>query len=312
MVAASLVTPQGSALAAPSTGGQLVTVNGNRLWVDDSGPRDAPVVIYMHGGPGIGALEFEAYMKPALAGRVRLISVDQRGALRSDPIKAGAPMNAADIVADFEALRVILAIDRWQVVGHSFGGTFALRYALMHPDRVTRLTFECPAYDASSAVRWLTASAAQLLNGIAVDAALEAVRLADPATPIDAAYIASMERTMAALGSRRQDLYVAQARHRDMFSRLAAIAGLTDARWEQGAVPGRALLHSDDFFAPMLSRVKEIRTPMLLVRGSSDHACSPAEIAAVVGAGGKLVTVPDAGHFVHVEQPQALADLIAS
>ena len=304
-------TIPGAATAAKASG-RLVQVNGTRLWVDDSGPRDAPVIVYMHGGPGVGSLEFETYMKPVLAERVRLISVDQRGTLRSDPVAKDVKISAADIVDDFEKLRDILKIPQWQPVGHSFGGHLALRYALRFPERVTRLTLENPGYDVPSAFHWLAASGAQLLNGIDTDAAVEANRLAQQVTPVDDAFIGSIGKTLGALGDRRQDLYVVQEKNRDMFSRLAKESGLPDSRWEQGQVPGMALLHSADFFEPMISRVKDVKVPMLLVRGSGDHACSPDQIAALLDAGARFETVQNAGHFIHVEEPAALADLIVS
>lgn len=299
-----------AAPAAATAGGSLLPIRGTRLWVDDSGPRDAPVLLYVHGGPGIGALDFERYMKPVLAGKLRLVSVDQRGVLRSDPIATGTPVTVDDLIADFEAVRAALAIPRWQVLGHSFGGMVALRYALAHPDRITRLILECPAIDLASSFRWLCAAAAQALNGRDVAAALEANRLANPATPFDDRFIADMDRTLAALGQRRQDLYVSAAQNRDIFSRLAATAGLPDARWAQGAVPGKALLAQPSTRRPMLSSIAAWQGPMLLVRGEGDHVTSPQELHAVEQAGGKVVTVPAAGHFVHVEQPAALAELI--
>ena len=60
----------------------------------------------------------------------------------------------------------------------------------------------------------------------------------------------------------------------------------------------------------MLSSIALWKKPLLLVRGDGDHVTSPQELAAIKKAGGKIVTVPDAGHFVHVEQPAVLADLI--
>lgn len=297
---------------AATGGGALMQIGTHRLWVDDSGPRTAPPLLYIHGGPGIGALDFERHMKPALGASFRLISVDQRGVLRSDPLQKGAKVTIDDLIADFEGIRAKLGIERWQILGHSFGGTYALRYALAHPGRVERLILESPAIDVPSSFRWLCASAAQLLNGVDFDAALTAMRLADPATPVDARFLGEMEKAIGALGARRQELYVVQPQNRDMFSRLAATAGLTDARWEQGQAQGRAILDEPSTFAPMLGAVARWKGPLLLVRGAGDHVTSPAELAAVRAAGGRIVTVPDAGHFVHVEQPARLAEILRS
>lgn len=300
------------AAAAAQASGRLISVRGTRLWVDDSGPRDARALVYMHGGPGVGALDFETYMKPALAGRVRLISVDQRGVLRSDPIPKDATVSVADIVTDFEGVRQALGIARWQVLGHSFGGMFALNYALAHPDRVTRLSLENPAYDATSSGHWLAAVTAQALNGVVPDVAVTARHMSDAATIVDTAFFDKLGPIMGALGARRQDLYVVQTKNRDIFSRLAKTAGLPDARWSQGLAPGSALMKSPDFFTPMIARVRDAKMPILYIRGAGDHATSPDEIAALLAAGATMHTVADAGHFVHVEQPAALADLLAA
>ena len=310
IMAVSALTP--AALAEPTHSGRLLSINGRQLWIDDSGPRDAPALLYVHGGPGIGALDFEQYMKGPLQKRVRLISVDQRGVLRSSPLPASAQVTVDDLIADFEAIRSALAISRWQVLGHSFGGMVALRYGLAHPQRVERLILESPAIDLASSFRWLCAAAAQSLNGHDIAAAIQAERLADPATPFDDTFIETMDRTLGALGERRQDLYVRAAKNRDIFSRLAATAGLPEARWSQGAIPGKALLAEPSTRKPMLSSIAQWKKPMLLVRGDGDHVTSPQELAAVQQAGSKIVTVPDAGHFVHVEQPAVLADLIVT
>ncbi len=308
---AALVSMLSVSLQAQPSAGRLLAVRGTRLWVTDTGPRDAPVLLYVHGGPGIGALEFEHYMVPALAGRVRLISVDQRGVLRSDALPTGTKVTVDDLIADFEAVRSALAVPRWHVLGHSFGGMVALRYALAHQNRVQRLILECPSIDLSSSFRWLCAAAAQLLNGPEPAKALQATRLADPSTPLDDGFISQMDEVLAALGGRRQDLYVSNPRNRDIFSRLAATAGLSEARWRQGAVPGKSLLAQPSTRRPMLSVIDQWNGPLLLIRGDGDHVTSPAELVAVAQAGGKIVAVPDAGHFVHVEQPSALAKLLS-
>lgn len=301
-----------AAVADTGKSGRHLSINGRQLWVDDSGPRDSPALLYVHGGPGIGALDFEYYMQGPLQGRVRLISVDQRGVLRSSPLPAGAKVTVNDLVADFEAIRSALAIPRWQVLGHSFGGMVALRYGLAHPQRVERLILECPSIDLASSFRWLCSAAAQLLNGRDITSAVQAERLADPATPFDDKFIEAMDRTLAALGERRQDLYVSATKNRDIFSRLAATAGLPETRWSQGVVPGKALLAEPSTREPMLSSIAQWTKPLLLVRGEGDHVTSPQELAAVQQAGGKIVTVPDAAHFVHVEQPSVLANLIVT
>ena len=48
-------------------------------------------------------------------------------------------VNLDTYVSDVEALRAHLQIDKWVVLGHSWGGMLAMAYAARHPDRVRAL-----------------------------------------------------------------------------------------------------------------------------------------------------------------------------
>lgn len=64
---------------------------------------------------------------------------DQRGAGRSRPLASLEDNTTWHLVADIEALRARLGIERWLVFGGSWGSTLALAYAQAHPDAVTGL-----------------------------------------------------------------------------------------------------------------------------------------------------------------------------
>jgi proline iminopeptidase len=71
--------------------------------------------------------------------KYRIVLFDQRGCGRSRPL--GSLMNNTTwhLVADMEALREHLKIERWLVCGGSWGSTLALAYAQKHSRRVTEL-----------------------------------------------------------------------------------------------------------------------------------------------------------------------------
>lgn len=83
-----------------------------------------------------------------LARRLRIIGVDQRGTLRSDPLPAKPALTAELLVADFEAIREQLEIASWAIFGHSDGGGYALQYVTGHPEAVQAAIFDCPCWDA--------------------------------------------------------------------------------------------------------------------------------------------------------------------
>jgi proline iminopeptidase len=105
-------------------------------------------VVFLHGGPGGGAPPSDrCYFNPE---KYRIVLLDQRGCGRSKPSAAdgGLVENTTwHLVADLEALRTHLAIDKWVVFGKtkfnkkggSWGSTLSLVYAIKHPDRVKAL-----------------------------------------------------------------------------------------------------------------------------------------------------------------------------
>ena len=88
-------------------------------------------VVFLHGGPGSGCgPKHRQLFNP---GTTRVILFDQRGCGRSTsdhPLQANT---TADLIQDMERLREHLGIERWLVVGGSWGGGLGLAYAAAHP-----------------------------------------------------------------------------------------------------------------------------------------------------------------------------------
>ena len=75
---------------------------------------------------------------PALARRWRVTVYDMRGHGYTDMPPAG--YTSADLASDLAAVMDHLGIDRAHLVGHSFGGSVALHFAALHPERALTLT----------------------------------------------------------------------------------------------------------------------------------------------------------------------------
>lgn len=126
----------------PQESGMLAVGDGNLVYWETCGsPRGKPAVV-LHGGPGSGCAPwFRRLFDP---GAHRVVLFDQRGCGRSRP-HAGAPEtdlatnNTASLIADIELLRQHVGVDRWLVLGGSWGSTLALAYAETHPERVSEM-----------------------------------------------------------------------------------------------------------------------------------------------------------------------------
>ena len=97
----------------------------------------------LHGGPGA----HHDYLLPQydrLALRRELFYYDQRGGGQS-PVPRETPVGWREHVADLEAIRVSLGIDRLTLCGYSWGGLLALLYLIEYPQRVERLALVSPA-----------------------------------------------------------------------------------------------------------------------------------------------------------------------
>lgn len=122
---------------APNTMMMLPVGDGHSLYVETVGDPDRPAAVFLHGGPGSGCQPaHRALFDPT---RFHAVLFDQRGAGRSTPQRSRHANTTAHQVADMEAIRHSLGIDRWLVVGGSWGATLALAYAEAHPQRVTGL-----------------------------------------------------------------------------------------------------------------------------------------------------------------------------
>lgn len=128
--------------------GPRITVFAREL-ADPAG-RDRPFLVYLQGGPGFEAPRptrapnGPAWLDRALA-QFRVLMLDQRGTGRSTPIgtlPGKTPAEQAEylalhradaIVRDAEWIRAELGVDRWSVLGQSFGGLCVTTYLSIAP-----------------------------------------------------------------------------------------------------------------------------------------------------------------------------------
>ncbi|UIJ73082.1 alpha/beta fold hydrolase [Aurantimonas sp. HBX-1] len=125
-------------LDAPS---DMVEVDGVWLHVRDSGPKEAPALIMLHGfGSSLHTWEPWA---AALGDRYRVVRFDIPGAGLSGVDPTGDYSDERTL-AVLLALMDRLSIERATLIGNSMGGRFAWRFAAAHPERVDRLVLISP------------------------------------------------------------------------------------------------------------------------------------------------------------------------
>jgi pimeloyl-ACP methyl ester carboxylesterase len=129
--------------------GEQISVFAREL-ADPDG-RDSPFLVFFQGGPGFEAVRPTTaprgpdFLERALS-EFRVLLLDQRGTGRSTPVgrlegrtsaeqaEYLALFRADSIVRDAELIRQQLGIERWSVLGQSFGGFCVFAYLSLAPE----------------------------------------------------------------------------------------------------------------------------------------------------------------------------------
>jgi proline iminopeptidase len=127
-------------------------------WEVHGAPLGKPAVM-LHGGPGSGCSQASLRRFDLDVYRVALF--DQRGCGRSRPHASTPAVDLTTntthhLVNDIELLREHLGVDRWLVLGGSWGSTLALAYAQAHPAAVSELVLFSVVTTTRREVRWIT------------------------------------------------------------------------------------------------------------------------------------------------------------
>lgn len=143
----------------PYQTGMLDVGDGHQIYWECSGNPDGIPAIALHGGPGTahsgGARRFfdpSAY---------RIVLFHQRGCGNSRPLPlapdADLSTNTTDhLIHDIDLLRTYLGVDRWTILGVSWGTTLGLAYAQAHPTRVRAMVLALVTATSSREVQWMT------------------------------------------------------------------------------------------------------------------------------------------------------------
>jgi proline iminopeptidase len=297
----------------PYTTGTLAVDGRHTLYWEQSGnPRGIPVM-FLHGGPGAGATAtHRRFFDPT---SYRIVVFDQRGAGRSTPLGELTDNSTRHLVADIEALRRHLGIERWVVFGGSWGSTLALNYAVAHRERCRALILRGIFLCRQSEVDWF-------LYGIrnVFPEAWRAFAAAIPEHERGDLLVAYYRR----LTNPDPIVHLPAARAWSTFEGSCstllpsadAIAGLGEDRMALGLARIEAHYFTHEIVAhehDLLRQLDRIRAiPTTIVQGRYDMVCPivTADELAKAWPEAEYVVVPDAGHSAM--EPGVRAQLVAA
>lgn len=264
----------------------LITLgDGYRLHVEELG--DGLPLVLLHGGPGLDHTWFRPWLD-ALADEFRLLYVDERGQGRSDRVDP-ATLTLGTWAHDVDLLAEALELERFAVLGHSFGAIIATMHAI---ESGTAAGYVISGGGDSSAA--LEADVAASLEGYGEEGAAivkswEDEKAVQTAEEFAALMVAQMPFHFA--GTVPPDLGAATLYAPEVL-RHAASTG-----------------YGDFDYSPHLDRIDR---PTLVIVGEQDRTTTPraARVLHEGIRGSELVVLPGVGHMSYVEAPQPYLDAV--
>ncbi|MEO3887341.1 alpha/beta hydrolase [Nonomuraea sp. B5E05] len=248
----------------------------------ESGGEDGPAVLFLHGSGASGAVWRPVLQRLGERGtRCRWLVADLPGHGRSGHRQDYSPESYADAVVDAVAGAFTGVQGPVTVVGHSLGGMIGMTLA----DRTRGITVGSLAVVAMK-VAWTEEELAR----------------------------------RAATAERPVRVFPGEEQARELFGRVSGMTGppFTDEDRATGvtARDGGYGLSGDPGIAKagpatgpeLAARMRRVTCPVELACGDRDPGIDPADMAEVLGH--SVTVLPGAGHNVHIERPDLIADLV--
>ncbi len=270
-------------------------VGSHRMSFADEGPADAPVCVLLHGNPTWSFLYRDLIGR--LRSSYRVIAPDNIGFGLSDKPELAAYHTLGRHVSNFTCLVESLGLRNFALVANGWGGPIGLGYAVAHPDRISRLVLANTWGSVLPHKRKLKPPLGVRLAGKGrlgawLDSLLNltmhsmfATRTCRPLSDLALeAYTYPFQEagTRIAVRAFSRMFYEPDAetltRLEEIYTRLNAIAAPADILWGE---------HD-----PLLGKL-----PAYLLRDELKSAREP-------------VFLPDTGHYLPEEAPQALAEVL--
>jgi proline iminopeptidase len=297
----------------PFETGYLPVGDGHVIyWEQVGNPRGKPV-FFLHGGPGAGAgAVHRRFFDPHIW---RLIIFDQRGAGRSRPLGELHNNTTPHLVADIDALRKFMNIDRFILFGGSWGSTLALAYAQAHPSRIAAMVLRGIFLGRPAEVEWFLHGLGQFFpdaHAALVNFLPEAER-----TDILGGYLKRLaDPSLEIHGPAARAWSVYEGSCSTLLPSFETVAAFAQDRTAIGLARIEAQYFAHRLYLPeagLLAHMGRIRhIPGEIVQGRYDMICPPCSAFDLAAAWpiARLTLVPDAGHSAL--EPGVRAALLAA
>jgi len=260
-------------------------------------------LLLVHGGPG-ASCDYFRYQAELLSQHINVVLFDERGVRRSDPINQ-ENFDFQILIDDMDDIRKALNIEKWSVLGHSFGGLLTLLYATKYSDDIESVIFECPSF----------------CNTDTTDYIVKAIRnklLEHGYNDFDAELAQAQEGGVASLWSVMGKIpghVISEIYHpfpRDGIAESFDSKAFTDEEQQKTQVHCGLVVNDSYANENHFHKLEQLSVPALLMIGEYDVVCSPKQQEAFKNGvlKGQIVILPNCGHTLHSEIPLKFVETV--
>jgi proline-specific peptidase len=280
----------------PTTEGYFQGSGGVRLFYRVAG-RDGDPIVFLHGSGG--GLNVGGYDMEPLADRGhRLLLLNERGAGRSEIVTDASKLRLDDFVQDVEAFRQKSGLERFGLIGLSWGSAVALKYITTYPQRVSRVVFLSP----------ISPTFALYQERLKHLDSLKTVKEREQEKQVRDKIRTAPDSEVPALC---EELF--QATHREY---VVDTNHLKQSRQDPCAYPVAGLRNAEFVFQAGLAslgdwdfrpEMQSVTMPALVLEGAGTIiALGETQAWAKSLPNARLLLIPNAGHGVWIDQPEAV------
>lgn len=282
----------------------LPLFDGKKLYVElyCSGKKDT--ILLIHGGPGESCITF-SYFATLLSNYVNVVSLDQRGVMRSEAETTPSLVTINQLIADFEYIREQLGIAKWYLLGHSFGGYLAMRYALAAQKGLCGIIYENPCFDIGSAVHQILERYAALYSA---EGETEKLRQVQQLCQLEDS-ISQFDGIMTFPDVDRKHIFGSEAISQECRNYFDS-CDITEAAIERCMHHYQLIRQDVTLKNNYLSELNTIIVPSVLIQSAHDPMLSEQEKCKwLENPNCSAVRVECAGHYIHSDQPLKMLEM---
>ncbi|MEN2486523.1 alpha/beta hydrolase [Flavobacterium sp. B11] len=266
----------------------FLTSDGVSLFLKISGKGDA--CIFVHGGPGAWSKSFEEFGGNVLEDKLTMCYFDQRGCGRSgSPVDNNYSIDR--MIDDIEEIRVHLKTDKVFVIGHSFGGILATKYAEKYPQHVKGLILLNATLDINDS----------LLNQIA----FMGKTLGKDFT------VKSKDSILSTFFEAKQQIKKADLDYKMLSDNRATVEKLDsiDNSEKRNTSFAQHALSGPLYFSDFTKETASIKVPTLIISGTKDNNIGP-EHYRLFKFPNQEIKIINGGHILYYEQNKEFKNTI--